>query len=488
MIKSIEAYRTRIYQLVFGLLVIAFSTTAVRRTVTSGNTHHLYVVALFTVFVASILWLDKYYWVLGCYLIFLISVPHVKTSGLELGGGTLVCMYFIRAIFRREISSKPDFPFSWTLMPYVAWVAVIFMLNPCGLYIFGSQSIGFRFYSMLAIGLSAMFVLSHMAFSEHQAKVLFWTCMVGALSCLILVSRAADGLVTGDAFSNTLHYEFLQMRFVAMLLLCRFPLAKILTDVRLFLSFAIAWALCVYSGNRTGGMTPPVSAAILVFLRKRERILFSVCASFAFFGLVFLAAGHGSLYQLPTSVQKALSFLPGEWDSKWLNYGFKDSFREEMRRLAMETIKENPWCGRKGFAIQLGEASWVLSRENNEYAGHALTGNWHNVWLGIAADFGIPCSVFFAVFYGCALVYAYRNIRIFRQGTWLETMYMFMFLRLALLLLNSFFSGGHSAKTPEEAFLWFGFCLALINGRRAEVANATMAPPASRKHAKGVST
>ncbi|MBR4170318.1 MAG: O-antigen ligase family protein [Kiritimatiellae bacterium] len=468
MIVSLENYKTKLYQCFFGFGFIGFALTAIRRIVTSGNSHHLYVVVVFTLLFALILGLDRYYWVLGCYLIFTIGIPYIKTSGLELGGGTLVCMYFLRSIFRREIPAKPEFPTFWILIPYIACVAVMFVINPCGLFIFGAQSIGSRFYAMLVIGLAVLFVLERMTFTEQQAKVLFYTAMAGSLSCLVFVSRAADSVISGDAFSDSLHYEFLQMRIVAMLLLCRYPISRFLSDFRLFLCIATAWTLCVYSGNRTAGMTPPVCAAILAFVRRRERMLVVLLAAVGMFGLVFLAVGHGNLYQLPTSVQKALSFLPGDWDAKWSDYGFKDRFRAELRRMAKDQIRQSPWTGRKGFAINLGEVSWVAAG-NDAYAGHALTGNWHNVWLGLAADFGVPCAMFFALFYACAIIYAYRKTRIFRPGSWLESMYLFVFIQLFLVFLNSFFAGGHSAKTPEETFLWFGFCLALINGREAEL-------------------
>lgn len=465
MTNSIEAYKTKIYQLIFGSAVVGIGLVVLKKSVATGSSRSIYIVAVLMGLAALILALDKYYWALGCFLIFLIDIPHVKISGLELGAAVLVCMYFLQSIFRREASCKPEFPTFALLAPFLAWIALCFIQNPCGLYIFGSRSIGFRFYVTLTIGVAALFVLSRMAFSEKHAKILFWIAMGGALSFLAVSARIVQGAVSGAVFSDSLHYEFMQMKNVAMLILCRFPLKRILSDWRILTCFATSSFLCIYTGNRTTAMTPAVSMFLLPFLRRKERVTIFVVFAFAVFGIGFLAAGQGKLYRLPQGIQKSLSFIPADWDDRWQSYGFKDTFRDELRQFAKELIREKPWMGRKGFAMNLESASWILATAHDN-SGHAFSGNWHNLWLGLAADFGIPCAVFFAIFYTFAIVYAYRNVRIFPSGSWSETMYLFVFLRFLLILLISNLGGGHSAKTPQEAFLWFGFCLALINGRK----------------------
>ena len=473
--NSLANYTTRIYQFFFGFALLAFAMSVLRRTMASGSSHRLYTVGIMIVGIALILALDRYYWALACFLLFIVRIPGMKVSGLELGGAVLVALHFARTIVGKEQSQRFSFPLFPLLLPYLAWVAIMFILNPCGLYIFGSESIGFRFYSILAIGVLSFFILSRLSFSERDAHILFWVAMAGSFSYMILNAKILRGFFTGSAFTDNLHYEFLQMRIVAMLLLCRYPLAILLTNVRLFLCIAGSCLLCIYSGNRSTAVTPPVCAAILTFCRRKERGLFMVLATIGIVSMLFLALGHGHLYRLPQGVQKALSFLPGDWDNKWKEYGFHDEFREDLNRRAKAFIRNHPWTGRKGFAISLGEISWLIARDEN-MEGHTVSGNWHNLWLGLAADFGIPCSLFFALFYFASLAYAYRKIRIFQQGSWQETMYLFMFLRLALIFVNSLYNGGHSAKTPEETFLWLGFCLALINGRERELRMGTLLP------------
>ena len=45
-------------------------------------------------------------------------------------------------------------------------------------------------------------------------------------------------------------------------------------------------------------------------------------------------------------------------------------------------------------------------------------------------------------------------------------MYLYFYLMIVIGFVNSFFDGGHTARTSEQVFVWTGLMLAIINGLR----------------------
>ena len=175
--------------------------------------------------------------------------------------------------------------------------------------------------------------------------------------------------------------------------------------------------------------------------------------------------GHGRLYDLPYSVQRGLSFLPGRWDQSLERYGFNDDFRAELQRRAKLIIHEHPWMGRKGLATDARELSWVVTytgARDAMFAGHELASNWHNKFYGMWADFGViaPFS-----WYGFVIAVVIWGLR--RRNEYLDDSYASTFYRYWLysMILDLVLAYGHSANTPFGKWQTFGLLLALHNMR-----------------------
>src|SRR6202011_1536629 len=120
--------------------------------------------------------------------------------------------------------------------------------------------------------------------------------------------------------------------------------------------------------------------------------------------LFVLTAGQGTWFKLPLQVQRSLSYLPGNWDWEVRQQfqGGIDPFRQELRDLAWKNITAHPIVG-QGYAVNAREL-WVMGRQATNLSEFgimvmALGSSWHNTWLGIWADFGLPAIIFWAVFW-----------------------------------------------------------------------------------------
>lgn len=467
--QGINSALTKIYQLVFGLgiLFVGFSVT---RGMMSGNKTTFFLVVAFSIVSSLLLRLDKYYWVFAAFLFGNSngrSLPFIRFSGGELGSIIIVCMYFVRQALHRDVVRQQNLTFVAAAIPFMTWFCLVWAFHPAGLFILGGSSMGGRFYFLVALAFLAMFCFSKISLGERESKLLVIAVCLGYLS-FVLDVLFKGGLRSILAGGNRSHYEVLRLSFIAPVFLCRFSIPELLLHPRALVPFMACFGLSIWSGNRTAAArTALVGLLAPVFLKRNRAGTFALFFVVAFI-LGFVLLGQGRVWNLPYSVQRSLSFLPAKWTDKRIHgAGFRDDFRAEMRRLARVEIERNPWFGRGGFATDLNEAQlmfFINSGSGSFGEGHAFAGNWHNVWLGFAADFGIPLSVAWALFMGCFLVYGYRKFPRITPGSWAQTAYLYFYLLGVVEFLNSFFNGGHTSFTPALFFPWAGMMMAVLNG------------------------
>jgi O-antigen ligase len=208
--------------------------------------------------------------------------------------------------------------------------------------------------------------------------------------------------------------------------------------------------------------------AMAAFFRRQwiYFITFGVLGSFV---LSVLVVGHGKYFELPFTVQRTLANLPGDWDQKVIQQT-RGLFRQELRAMAIEDIKSSPWVGNNGIAVKFSEMEKFMLYAKDptrfEAAGHAASSNWHNTWLGMAADFGIPAAAFYLGFILTFLVLGYRTIRRFPHGSHLNTLSYMLFFFLTTQALRTWTSG-HSALSPYQIWWVAGLIAALSLTRQA---------------------
>ena len=472
----------RIYQVVFSLFLLAVMWSAIRSMMFGARfTVNMLVAAILGV--AVLLALDDKYWVLSAFLFgFYETIPMVRFTGAELGSLILVSACFVRRTIHREVSVKGSKTLIVAALPFLIWMCIVWSQNPTGMQILGSSSMGGRFYLKVILAFLSICCFSTMGFGERDCRTL---CLAFALGTVVFVFRsylARGGIAVFG--SDGAHYQFIRLSFVAPLFLARFTLPELLASRWPLIGFLCCFGLSVYSGNRTAGMRPVLAGVLApLFLRRdlAKTIGLFLCLAMV---LAVVVVGHGRTWRLPFSVQRALSFLPGKWDRRLEKYGFKDQFRSELRYWAHQHIRASPWFGDGGFSLDSENMRWAIFTARGfdaSIAGHVLSRNWHNVWLGMAADFGIPLSVAWGVFMAFLLVSGYRGCMRMPPGSWNQTASLFFYFLIVVDTIGFHFGGGHTSLTAQQMFLWAGMMMAAINGDAAKTFSLEVAE-AERVH------
>lgn len=471
-IRSFASYQTRIGQFISGFVFLALGYIVVSK-VASGNVSMLKLGIVSTIGLFLVFLLDKDYWIV-CPLSTCLSLkfPGIPFSSEEIGILFLLSVFFARAALHRDPSFQSSKLAVCLAVPYFTWVVFIFCLNPVGMHIFGAEMIGGRHYFRIVAAFVAFCVLSRIELSERGVVWLFWSVITLSSVSAIASFYQIIGLSDSDPVTR---YYLLPFGTILLLLLSRYDLNRIIASPTLLFVCGVCAFFAILSGKRTLVGQIALAPFLLMFLRRREfgrTIIFGTVAAMVFF---LLALGHGTYYELPFSVQRALSFLPGHWNSYLENYGFKDSFRDALREKARERAFDSPWVGRKGFAMDINEISWYLSSgaTHTVGSGHAISGNWHSKFWGMWADFGIVAPIAWYFFSIGAFVWTYRQRIYFSGDGPVEAFYRYWTLLLFFDLVTSY---GHSALTPFSQWPVFGFLLALNNMRRRRIGSARLLP------------
>ena len=430
------------------------------------------VVSAGLVVVLTILNLDDRFWLVPCFLFsYSDRIPVIKFTGMELGSIVLAATYFVRFALRREERPRFHLGLLALSLPFLCWMLLIWFMYPTGMLILGSSSFGGRFYFKVLLAYLSLFIFSAIKIGEKDSRSLFFALTAGILLNTALRCISRDEMV--ELVSGT-HYQFIPLTFLASLILCRYPPHEILARFWTLVSFVAVFGLTFYSGNRTAAARPVLVALLVPLLTRRNRVKTFGLGVIAGIVLAIVVVGHGSVWNLPFAVQRPLSVLPGRWDPRLERYGFRDDFRAELRRIAREHIDASPWFGDGGFSLDANMMMWSHAESyTDSFFGHVVARNWHNVWLGMAADFGIPLSVAWALFTAGILWFGYRNYPKTAPRSWNETMYLFFYLMLVIGFINSFFDGGHTSTTSAQWLTWAGLLIAVLNGASQRSANST---------------
>jgi len=166
----------------------------------------------------------------------------------------------------------------------------------------------------------------------------------------------------------------------------------------------ICYGVIVYSGKRMHLALALVIPFIAALIRRQYGavMLFGGGGAIA---LALLVVGQGNFFVLPLSAQRAMSFIPGMKVDAVIEDQSQTNFRTTLRQISLEKIAQHPIIGNglsvsEGEIIELEAMQEYAVEETDSHAYKMAAGSaWHNTWLGISTDFGIPCAVVFAVFW-----------------------------------------------------------------------------------------
>jgi hypothetical protein len=242
-----------------------------------------------------------------------------------------LALRFIRAEAKMEL-------LDWMVFLNIGYLITVFVRNPVGLSTMGSAMVGGRPYFDSLIGILAFVVLTRAELRPKLAKVLpLFSCaaqvgisLMGALahykpSTAPLIARIYSGVDTSEYLRQEAGFEESDVNRVTNLLggaeagilalVSYFPPLSLLSPVHAvrFLCF-----LAVCGGFALAGFRNGISLMGFVFVMSayfrggfKKAILVAITAVLAVSAIV---AAHNAGLKLPTTAQRALSFLPGDWD------------------------------------------------------------------------------------------------------------------------------------------------------------------------------
>lgn len=358
----------------------------------------------------------------------------------------------------------------------MVWVLFIFCLYPSGLGAFGSTTMGGRFYLKLLLAFMAFVIISSREITDKDCKwvvvfIIGGSIVSASYNIFSFFRGASDDVFAMDSGPDdfyTWHQNLSGPALAISFILFAWKKPREILGFRhpiLLLLYIAAIGFTLFSGKRTAIIAVFLAPLVSAIVFRQYGYLFIGLFGAIVFSLVVIF-GHGNLFQFPLQIQRTLSWLPADWDSEFrhMEHG-KDSFREGLRRFAMENIERYPIIGR-GFTVDYSEvirqitATKYVGGGDSLAAPYAIGRAWHNTWLGYAADFGIPLSVIQALVYLTALIVSYKSTRLYPMGS-------LKFILSAYILFYTFrdilFSHvvGHTSWDAYNRWWMYGFLFSL---------------------------
>lgn len=423
--------------------------------------------------------LGKNYWMLIPFSL-AANFPAVPLGGRALEFPELAiagcALFFISRVATRKerlrLFSEINAPF----LVFIAWVGMVFLLNPVGFAMIGSDVGGARFYFKLGLAFASFVILSNRTYTEKDIKWVLGFLVFGAFFSMVygmaksfLVGPEVDpttGMVV-ESFYTWHQVLSIPAITLSMLIFSRWKPKEIFgfQHPAILLIYLLCIGFVLLSGKRMGLIAVLLSPFIgsIVFRQPRYIFIASILIGGA---LLALVVGQGQWIQLPLVAQRTLSWLPGDWDPELeAMRGGSDEWRAELRHIALKNIQRHPWIGR-GFFVDIQDVVTAIGMQERgggmdiQVASYALGHSWHNTWLGYAADFGIPFSIIQAAIWAVILALSYRTFRIYGNKSFLGIFSLYVFIYTCRDLIASWTSG-HSSTDAYSRWWMYGIIVTI---------------------------
>lgn len=423
--------------------------------------------------------LGKNYW-----LLIPLSLG-AKFPAVPLGGRTLefpelaiagCALFFVIRVATRKEKFKIFRPINLPFLIFMAWVGMVFVMNPIGLAMMGSSVGGGRFYVKLALAFASFLILSNRTYTKRDIQWVLGFLIFGAFFSMFygiaeyaLIGPAIDpatGMMVEEFYT---WHQVLSLPAITLsfLIFARWSPREVFGLQRplILAGYILCIGFVLLSGKRMGLIAVLLGPILGSFIFRQPRYIL-VAAALVFGGLMTVVVGQGQWLHLPLVAQRTLSWLPGEWDPELQSMaGGTDEWRAELRRVAIENIKRDPVIGR-GFAINLSDTMTAIGMQQYggglevQAAAYALGRSWHNTWLGYAADFGIPFSFIQAAVLFTVLFLVTKSFKRLGNTNPLGVFCAYVFLFTCRDLLASWTSG-HSALDAFDRWWMYGIVVAI---------------------------
>jgi|GEM_PF-2299416 Lipid A core - O-antigen ligase and related enzymes len=326
---------------------------------------------------------------------------------------------FLLQLFMKRAKSPRLTRMEWIVLGFAVWIFFIGAYRGFGFLLLGGDMVGGFFYLKLLLSAALVIILPRIGLPRRAWKPVFilmallapitlfadllvvkgWDFGVvrlfvqtsGDLSVMLRDAAGDDSTTVGRLFAAGPAANAMLLS-----LLCLVPMKKFFrfTGIGWLGVFAAIVALSLLSGYRLMTASLILIAALTLFLQKgfttpRLALLF-LAGCIGLFFVYFFAS------ELPNSVQRAISWLPGIDVS---NVAQSDAFqtvewRLRLWRVALEYLPDY-WLVGKGFSYNLAEAlaaREMIYRDDLQWA--LVMSGYHNGWLSMILTTGLLGTIF----------------------------------------------------------------------------------------------
>jgi hypothetical protein len=339
---------------------------------------------------------------------------------------------------------KPDM-LNYLIYVNLAYLATVYARNPVGFWALQSSMVGGRPYFEIMLAFAAFAILSRVQISNFIANIfpLFFVFPAWCVAILDVFARlipqtavplamiySGVGSVGGVAafqqeqkLGETRMTGMQNAGHSSVLALCaRYNPITLISPLYPFrvLLFGIAMTAILLSGFRSLMLFAIVAFLLSAILRGKLKDLW-IAGAGLLLGLVILISFQGSLIQLPLTVQRALSWLPGSWNQEALDDAeWSSRWRFEMVEWAWndDRILRNKVWG-QGIGLSIDDmnliASSLIAGEGggsrlggSDRENFMITGAFHNGPVSAIKCVGVVGLVLYSVLIFYMVVRAWR--------------------------------------------------------------------------------
>lgn len=358
----------------------------------------------------------------------------------------LACAVFFSSIIFKSMRGK----MKWEMIDLLAFINIaylgtVFLRNPVGINALGGNLVGGKPYVDFALGVMSYVILSGKTITPSQGRlVLQWNValivIVGFVSTLVMFIPSL-GLILGKFYSSFSNFGIadnnqavevgetrltaLQITGMALILFCVSFVnpARLLrpSNIKYSFMYLVGVIFILLSGFRSAiAITIALTAASMI-IREKTVAVFKLLFVVLFIGAIFTAISYTGI-QLPLTAQRALSFLPGDWDPKSVRIAQESTeWRHEMWRIVMtsdryirnKTLGDGYGFLRTDFEDMIDAHYGIgpLAGSEGDKETHMLQGTVHSGPISAIKRVGYVGLVFFLIFTSALSMYALKTIR-----------------------------------------------------------------------------
>jgi hypothetical protein len=374
----------------------------------------------------------------------------------------------------------------------LAYLMTVFLRNPVGVWAFQSQMVGGRPYFEITLAFMVFLVLSRATLTQSIANIFPFLFIIpagiaGALDVIARVIPQTSYPIAmfysgAGSMSDTSALQaeaqigesrltgVKDLGMLGVLALCsRYNPITLLSPIhplRLVL-FLATIGIIFLSGFRSALVFALVSFALGAVLRRRMADLW-ITAGVMILGLMLLISVQGNILRLPATMQRSLSWLPGDWDTEVLNDAQGSSqWRFDMWIWAWndERIFRDKIWG-QGFGFTYDEMNIMASALLNGSSGPAfigssaqesqmITGSFHSGPLSSIKFIGI---VGFALYYSLMVYMGIYALQLCRRAYATKAFTLALFICIPIIYepFNYIFVFGALDSNYSQILFWAG--------------------------------